>query len=151
MGIRVKCKECGGPVVLRIDGGVFKSVCQNFSCGKEMLIGGQGRKEEVEMEETQGRKEEYQVEKGEFLVEKNVKIPTASRSSVWENAGKYPFDRMEKYDSFFIPAGDKKEAEKFRTRVFAALGYLKKDGRLSEEYQITTRKLKDGVRVWRIA
>jgi hypothetical protein len=67
-----------------------------------------------------------------FKIEKN--IPLAAKQS-------YPFDQMESGDSFLIPITDEKKIGYIRAQINNAK-------KRYPEKVISTRKEKDGLRVW---
>lgn len=72
-------------------------------------------------------------------IEKGVPVPTKSWRK--ERATKYPFSTMEIGDSFFV-AGDK-EARAVQAAASRYIG-------LHEGVAFTTRRVKGGLRCWRI-
>jgi len=70
-----------------------------------------------------------------FAIEKGIPIPGGSKL-----APKYPFDKLDVNDSFFVPGARR------ATVGAAAYHFANKNGR-----KFTVRLVDDGVRVWRIA
>lgn len=73
----------------------------------------------------------------QFKIEKSVPIPPRSRAS------KYPFEQMEKGDSFVIPAADNKSLTSARSSVYAAA--------TKQKVKVATRVDDKGLRVWRVS
>lgn len=80
----------------------------------------------------------------EIKIEKDIPIPVTEI--------KYPFDKMDIGDSFFIPENDKKVRFKIQCAVRSYFNiYRKKTNFIVEStMKITSKSLEDGVRVWRI-
>jgi hypothetical protein len=57
---------------------------------------------------------------------------------------KYPWDQLEVGDSFFVPCAPEK-------MPVLATSLTASGNRRVKDYRITTRREKDGIRVWRIA
>jgi len=71
-----------------------------------------------------------------YKIEKNIPAPGPAPQSI----RKYPFDKMQIGDSFFVPGGNQNSI------ATSATNQLNRYGR-----RYTTRKMDGGVRVWRIA
>lgn len=69
-----------------------------------------------------------------FKIEKNVPIPSRAGRS------KYPFEQMDKGDSFLIAATDKKAVASARSSVYSAAAKRK--------LKVVTRIEEKGLRVW---
>jgi len=71
--------------------------------------------------------------------DKNVPMPSAR-----EEYKSYQFDRMEVGDSFYVADPDGKTAHRIQTQV----SYQKRYGATAKRF--TTRRVGDGIRVWRV-
>lgn len=78
------------------------------------------------------------VDNVEFSVEKGKPLPAYPRR-------RYPFDRMEVGDSFWVPVGDNSERTKSNLN-----GSARAFGRRKGQ-KFSIRRDEDGFRVWRIA
>jgi hypothetical protein len=73
-----------------------------------------------------------------ILIEKNIPLP---------GNHKYPWDKMNVGDSFFVPTENgKSESQHVQNVSGAAHKAAKKNG-----WKMTTRKVAGGARVWRLA
>lgn len=75
----------------------------------------------------------------EIKIEKNIPIPVTEI--------KYPFDKMDVGDSFFIPENDKKVRLKIQCAVRSYFNIYKKKTKAT--MKIISKSLENGVRVWR--
>lgn len=78
-----------------------------------------------------------------ILIDRTVPIPTTRRIPKKSYQNRYPFDKMKIGDSFFIAV--KKESEIHSIRTSAYLYSYR-----HENFRITTRTTKSGVRIWRV-
>ncbi len=76
----------------------------------------------------------------EIKIEKNIPIPVTEI--------KYPFDKMDIGDSFFIPEDDKKVRLKIQCAVRSYFNIYRKKTKAT--MKIISKSLENGVRVWRI-
>ena len=89
------------------------------------------------------------------VIEKDIPVPKKMQYLQWK--ARYPFHKMQKNDSFFLPENPRiyETVYKLRSRVNCAFYQAKKKKRLPSEYQIITRTVKEngkiGVRVWRVS
>lgn len=74
-----------------------------------------------------------------FEIDKSIPIPPPSG----RNNRKYPFDKMETGDSFFVPLANGKSP----SAVFASVKAAKRRLKIN----LTTARVDGGIRVWRIA
>lgn len=79
----------------------------------------------------------------EFKIEKNVP-PPAARSRV-----KYPWDKMQPGDSFFVACEDEEERKKLCNRMSASASNFKRSMPLNDR-KFLVRQVEGGVRAWRI-
>jgi len=80
-----------------------------------------------------------------FKIEKNVPMPTQFRDKAEGYSGMYPFEEMDKGDSFLITCSPVLR-ENTRSKVYSAAMQYKK--RWDEHFSLRTRIVKDGIRVW---
>ncbi len=76
----------------------------------------------------------------EIKIEKNIPIPVTEI--------KYPFDKMDVGDSFFIAETDKKERLKIQCAVRSYFAMYRKKTKTT--MKIISKSLENGVRIWRI-
>lgn len=76
---------------------------------------------------------------GEIQIEKDIPVPSENRGGNRNRISKYPFDKMEVGDSFFVPGYD---CQQFSSRISTA--------QLRTGYTFTGRTSPEGVRIWRI-
>ena len=79
-----------------------------------------------------------------FKIDKNIEILTDQNHKI-----KYPFLKMEVGDSFFIPEKDEQKRINLARRA-ASAGIAFSKSKRKGEVKFSTRKLEDGIRIWRI-
>ena len=83
----------------------------------------------------------------EIKIEKNIPVPV----SYTKNNLKYPFDKMEVGDSFFIPFKEEDTLEEKRkiTNAVSSSSFTYKRSKKLNNLGFATRMTKEGVRCWR--
>lgn len=73
-------------------------------------------------------------------------IPIPPRAGGTGRPSKYPFDQLKPGDSFLVPHHDGNPVVTVRRMAAAVKGAAKRTG-----WKFTTRRLSEGLRVWRVA
>ena len=79
---------------------------------------------------------------GEIKIEKGVPLPSKGRYV------KFPWNKLEVGDSFFVAALNKNDSVKTQSRLHTSLRDFQRYG--GEQIKIQTTQVDGGVRVWRI-
>lgn len=76
-----------------------------------------------------------------YKIDKNIPLNSA-------HGRKYPFDNMEVDDSFLVEFSNQTPKQKtlVQNRICSAISYYNK----KTKTKFTTRRIKEGIRVWRI-
>lgn len=82
-----------------------------------------------------------------YAIEHNIALP--STRTYGENK-RFPYSQMNVGDSFFVPcSSDEKELNRVRQRISSGKKSYKKTISKKASFEITTRIVQGGLRVWR--
>lgn len=85
---------------------------------------------------------------GQYLIEKNIPIPDwppGHKAEAPLYGGKYPFQKLDVMESFFVPNRIGETVQQTARRVFPRVS---RESR--EKKKFVGRKCMDGVRIWRV-
>ena len=82
----------------------------------------------------------------EYTIEKDIPLQPRKRNK-WKNPRKYPFNKMEIGDSFFV---ENYSRDKMQGVSNAGRNYFRKMGKY-DQVTVTVRKVDSGFRVWCVA
>ena len=84
-----------------------------------------------------------------FKIDKNIPLPPHKRAGGKTPKGKYPFRKMQIGDSFLYPEPENNRAERLRIGALI-INSARSSGIATKKMKFTTRRVKDGIRCWRI-